>query len=43
LKGADKARARYAAIIGEDELKKGTIWLKDLVAKEEKELPLDEL
>lgn len=43
LKGADKARARYAAVIGEDELKAGTIWLKDLVAKEEKVLPLDEL
>ena len=43
LKGADKARVRYAAVIGEDELSAGMIWLKDLTTKEEKVLPVDEL
>lgn len=35
LKGADKVNARYCAVIGEDEMKNGTIWVKDLVEKEE--------
>ncbi|MBU1668985.1 histidine--tRNA ligase [bacterium] len=35
LKGADKVNARYCAVIGEDEMKNGTIWIKDLVEKEE--------
>ena len=35
LKGADKANARYCAIIGEDELQKDKIWIKDLQTKEE--------
>lgn len=35
LKGADRVNARYCAVIGEDELKNGTIWVKDLVEKEE--------
>jgi len=35
LKSADKANARYCAIIGEDELKNNKIWIKDLVSKEE--------
>jgi len=41
LKGVDKAHARYALLIGEDELKNGTVWLKDMESKEEKTLPLD--
>jgi len=36
MKGADKVNARYCALIGEDELKNGTIWVKDLESKEEK-------
>ena len=36
MKGADKVNARYAVLIGEDELANGTIWLKDLDSKEEK-------
>ncbi len=36
LKAADKADARYCAIIGEDELKQNVIWIKDLVEKSEK-------
>jgi len=42
LKGADKQNARYCAIIGEDELNSGTIWVKDLVAKEEKSIKIEE-
>jgi len=36
MKGADKVSARYAVLIGEDELKNGTVWVKDLESKEEK-------
>lgn len=36
MKGADKVNARYCALIGEDELKNGTVWLKDMETKEEK-------
>ncbi len=35
LKAADKHDAKYACIIGEDELQNGTIWIKDLEAKKE--------
>jgi histidyl-tRNA synthetase len=35
LKGADKANARYCAVIGEDELEKRVLWVKDLVEKSE--------
>ena len=35
LKGADKVNARYCALIGENERRGGTIWLKDLESKEE--------
>ncbi len=35
LKGADRANARYCVIIGEDELKSGSVWIKDLELKEE--------
>lgn len=35
LKGADRVNARYCAVIGEDEMKNGTLWIKDLVKKEE--------
>jgi len=41
LKGADKVNARYCAVIGEDELKNGTIWIKDLVKKEETTVSID--
>ena len=40
LKGADKAHARYCAVIGEDELKNNQLWIKDLVAKSEEKRPL---
>ncbi len=35
LKGADRVHARYCAVVGENELKAGTIWVKDLVEKSE--------
>ncbi len=41
MKGADKVNARYCALIGEDELKNGTIWVKDLESKEEKTILLE--
>jgi histidyl-tRNA synthetase len=41
LKGADKANARYVVLIGEDELKNGTIWIKDMQTQEEQTLPRD--
>ncbi len=41
LKQADKAGARICAVIGTEELKNGTVWVKDLETKEESVLPLD--
>ncbi len=43
MKGADKAHARYALLIGEDELANGTVWLKDLETKEEQSIRIDAL
>ena len=43
LKGADKIGARYCAVIGENELADKTIWVKDLVEKEERTVPIDQL
>ena len=42
LKGADKVNAKYCAIIGEDEVRDGLIWVKDLDLGEEKRIPLGE-
>ncbi len=42
LKGADKADARYCVVIGENELKEGKVWLKDLVTKDESTPTIDE-
>ncbi len=43
MKGVDKSNARYALLIGEDELKNGTVWLKDMESKEEKTVLVDDL
>jgi len=43
MKGADRSHARYALLIGEDELANGTVWLKDLVSKEERTVPVDQI
>jgi histidyl-tRNA synthetase len=42
LKAADKANASYCAILGENELNNGTVWVKDLVNKTESEIPQEE-
>ncbi len=42
LKGADKANAKYCVVIGENELKEGKVWLKDLVTKDESTPTIDE-
>ncbi len=42
LKGADKIDARYCVVIGEDEVKNGTVWVKDLEKREETILKIDE-
>ncbi len=36
MKGVDKAHARYAVLIGENELANDTVWIKDMESKEEK-------
>jgi histidyl-tRNA synthetase len=43
LKGADRVNARYCAVIGENEMKTASIWVKDLVKKEENVIELDKL
>jgi histidyl-tRNA synthetase len=43
LKAADKANCKYALIIGEDELEKGLIWIKDLEKKEERKIEKNNL
>ena len=42
LKGADRVNARFCAVIGEDEMRNGTIWVKDLVEKEESTLSIND-
>ena len=42
LKGADKQNARFCVVIGENELNSGTIWVKDLVIKEENTIRIEE-
>jgi len=42
MKGADKVNARYCVLIGEDELKNGTVWVKDLESKEERTVLVEE-
>ena len=43
LNAADNANARICLCVGEDELKSGKIWLKDLSEKAEKTLDLEDL
>ena len=42
LKAADKNGVKFCCVIGEDELKNETIWIKDLEKKEEKTIPQNE-
>ena len=43
LKGADRIAARYCIVIGENERATGSVWMKDLEAKSESVIPLDEI
>ena len=43
MKGVDKSNAKYAVLIGEDELKNETVWIKDLETKEERVIAINEL
>ncbi|MEA3372340.1 MAG: histidine--tRNA ligase [Campylobacterota bacterium] len=43
LKGADRVNARYCAVIGENELKEKSIWVKDLVERDESVIKIDSL
>ena len=43
LKNADKANAKYCAIIGENEFKENKIWVKNLDEKTEQIIPIDEI
>ncbi len=42
LKNADRVGAKYCCVIGEDELQNGTIWIKDLVNKEESVVEIEQ-
>jgi histidyl-tRNA synthetase len=42
LKNAQKIGATKIALIGENELKDNTIWIKDVLTKEEKTIPLEQ-
>ncbi len=43
LKSADKTNSKYALILGEEELKNGKIWIKDLENSKENLLSLEEI
>ncbi|WP_010270693.1 histidine--tRNA ligase [Paenibacillus senegalensis] len=43
FKAADRALARYAAIIGEDELNNGVVALKEMATGEQQSVPFDQL
>jgi histidyl-tRNA synthetase len=42
LKGADRVNARYCVVIGEDEVRDGVVWVKDLETKEESRVKREE-
>ncbi|MGE5654847.1 MAG: His/Gly/Thr/Pro-type tRNA ligase C-terminal domain-containing protein, partial [Bacillota bacterium] len=43
MKYADKVKARYVAILGDDELTKQIVVLRDMQTKEQSEVPMDSL
>lgn len=43
LKSADKAGAKSIIFVGDDELANGTLWIKDLETKEEKNIKIDDI
>ena len=42
LKAADKINSKFCCVIGEDELKQNSIWVKDLETKEEKVVKIEQ-
>lgn len=43
MKGADRAQAQYALVLGESELQAGTVTVRDLAAHEQEEIFLDQV
>ena len=43
MKQANKMHARFALILGEDEVKEGTVMMKDMVASKQEKVPLAEI
>jgi histidyl-tRNA synthetase len=43
MKSADRSGAKFAIILGEDELAAGTVVVKDLVAGTQESVPVDSL
>ena len=43
MKGADRAGARFALVLGEEELANGTVALKDLAAHEQEDIALADI
>jgi histidyl-tRNA synthetase len=43
MRRADKLKARYALILGEEELKKGRVVLRNMETKSQEEIPMANL
>ena len=43
MKGADRANARFALVLGDQELEAGTVALKDLRAHEQRDIPVGDV
>ena len=43
MKGADRANARFALVLGDQELEAGTVALKDLAAHEQHDVPVEDV
>ena len=43
MKGADRANARFALVLGDQELEAGTVALKDLAAHEQYDVPVEDV
>ena len=43
MKKADKLNVKYTVIVGEDEMAKGVVVLKDFVSRTQEELTVDQL
>ena len=43
MKGADRAGARFALVLGDQELANGTVALKDLAAHEQEDVAIEDI